>query len=54
MSIAQQGGIAGYPGQTSPQAYQKFQTEFVQNSGEFMDGGVYANDTMSPTNFSAF
>jgi hypothetical protein len=51
--IASQAGIAGYPGQTSPQAYQSFNTEFVQNSGEFMNG-VYANDSVSPSNFSAF
>lgn len=53
-SIANQSGIAGYPGQNSPQNSQQYQTEFVQNSGQFMEGGVYANDTTSPTNFSAF
>lgn len=53
ISLAGQAGIAGEPAQNSPQAYQKFQTEFIQNSGEFMNG-VYANDTTSPTNFSAF
>jgi hypothetical protein len=49
--IADEAGIAGGPGQHSPQNYQSFNTEFVQNSGAFM-GGVYANDTTSPTNFS--
>ena len=51
--LAAEAGIAGGPGQTSPQAYQQFSTDFVQNSGEFM-GGVYANDSDSPANFSAF
>ena len=52
-TIAVEAGIAGGPGQTSPQAYQKFNTEGVQNSGEFMNG-VYANDSESDANFSAF
>jgi hypothetical protein len=53
VQIAQEAGIAGSQMQTSPQAYQKFGTDFVQNSGEFMEG-VYANDTMSDTSYSAF
>ena len=53
INIASQAGIAGNPGQTSPQSYQSFSTEPIQNSGEFMHG-VYANDTTSPPNFSAF
>jgi hypothetical protein len=51
--LAMEAGIAGVPGQTSPQAYQKFGTEGIQNSGEFMNG-VYANDVTSDANFSAF
>lgn len=51
--LAMESGIAGGPGQHSPQNYQSFGTEFVQNSGEFM-GGVFANDTTSPSNFSTF
>lgn len=46
-------GIAGEPAQNSPQAYQKFGTDFIQNSGEFMTG-IYANDTTSDTSYSAF
>lgn len=53
IAIASQAGIAGYPGQTSPQSNINFSTEPIQNSGEFMNG-VYANDTTSPPNFSAF
>jgi hypothetical protein len=51
--IAREAGIAGSADQTSPQAYQKFNTEGIQNSGSFMDG-VYANDVGSDANFSAF
>lgn len=51
--IAREANIAGSPDQTSPQAYQKYNTESIQNSGSFMDG-VYANDVGSDANFSAF
>lgn len=51
--LAVEAGIAGEPGQTSPQSYQKFNTEPIQNSGEFMNG-VYANDSNSDENYSAF
>jgi hypothetical protein len=35
-------------------ATQQFATEAAQNGGEFIDGGVFANDTDVPKNFSAF
>jgi len=53
LDLAYESGVAGQPRQTSPQGAQKFGLEMVQNSGEFY-GGVYANDTMSDTNFSTF
>lgn len=53
IQIAQESGIASSHMQTSPQSYQKYGTDFVQNSGEFMDG-VYANDTMNDASYSAF
>jgi hypothetical protein len=53
VGLASQAGIAGETAQSSPQAYQKFGTDFVQNSGEFMTG-IFANDTMSDANYSAF
>jgi hypothetical protein len=53
VQLAREAGIAGPSGQNSPQAYQKFGTDAVQNSGEFYNG-VYANDTFSDSNFSAF
>jgi len=51
--LSQESGIAGPSGQNSPQNYQKFGIDMVQNSGAFYNG-VYANDTGSDTNFSAF
>lgn len=51
--LAIEAGIASKHQQNSPQNLQKFSTEFIQGGGEFMEG-VFANDTMSTTNFSAF
>lgn len=53
VGLARESGVAGPSGQNSPQAYQKFGIDAVQNSGEFYNG-IYANDTFSDTNFSAF
>jgi hypothetical protein len=50
--LAMEAGIAGTPTQTSPQNYQKFGVELVQNSGEFYNG-IYANDTENNVNYSA-
>jgi hypothetical protein len=53
VGLAMEAGIAGTPNQTSPQNYQKFGIELVQNSGEFYNG-IYANDTENNVNYSAF
>lgn len=53
VGLAYESGVAGPSAQNSPQAYQKFGLDTVQNSGEFY-GGVYANDTTSDMNFSSF
>jgi hypothetical protein len=53
VGLAMEAGIAGTPNQTSPQNSQKFGIELVQNSGEFYNG-IYANDTESNVNYSAF
>jgi hypothetical protein len=53
VGLAVEAGIAGTPGQTSPQNTQKFGIEMVQNSGEFYNG-IYANDVDSNVNYSAF
>ena len=52
-SIAVEAGIASNNLQVSPDNSQKFQPEFIQGGGEFMPG-IYANDTYSDTNYSAF
>ena len=36
------------------QALQTFSPDFAQNGGEFLDGGIFANDTLSDANYSSF
>jgi len=52
-SIAVEAGIASNNTQVSADNSQKFQPEFIQGGGEFMPG-IFANDTYSDTNYSAF
>ena len=52
-SIAVEAGIASNNNQVSSDNSQKFQPEFIQGGGEFMPG-IYANDTYSDHNYSAF
>ena len=54
VAIARASGVAGVPGSTTPQAVQTFSPDFAQNGGEFVDGGIFANDTVDSPNFSAF
>ena len=54
VAIARASGVAGLPGSTTPQAVQTFSPDFAQNGGEFVDGGIFANDTADSPNFSAF
>lgn len=51
--ISQEAGLTGDSDQSSLQNYQRYNTDFIQNSGEFMNG-VYANDTQTPTDFSSY
>jgi hypothetical protein len=53
VGLAQESGIAGPPNQHTPQNVQQFGLDMIQNQGEFYNG-IYANDTTSDTNFSAF
>jgi hypothetical protein len=53
VNIASEAGIASQELQIVPQNIQKYSTEFTQGGGEFMEG-VFANDTYSDTNYSAF
>lgn len=52
-SIAVEAGIASNNLQVTSDNSQKLQPEFIQGGGEFMPG-IYANDTFSDTNYSAF
>ena len=49
----QDSGIGGMAQQATSNSMQVFAPDFAQNGGNFM-GGVFANDTDIPTNFSDF
>jgi hypothetical protein len=51
--VAVQAGIASGRVQTNSDNSQTFSQEFIQGGGEFMPG-IFANDTFTDTNFSAF
>ena len=53
VGLAEESGIAGPTNQHTPQNVQQFGLDMIQNQGEFYNG-IYANDTTSDTNFSAF
>lgn len=52
-SIAVDAGIASNTIQVTSDNSQKFQPDFIQAGGEFMPG-IFANDTYSDKNYSAF
>lgn len=52
--IAVNAGTASDLTQGVSQAFQTFSPEFAQNGGEFVDGGVFANDTFEKPNYSSF
>jgi hypothetical protein len=52
-SMAVEAGIASNTIQTSSDNSQKFSTEFIEGGGEFMPG-IFANDSLSDTNYSTF
>lgn len=49
-----QAGVASLTQGPTPNNIQSFGLDTIQNSGEFIQGGVFANDTTLPTNYSAF
>lgn len=53
-SISVASGVAGLPGPTTPQSVQNFSPDFAQNGGEFVDGGIFANDAGENPNYSTF
>lgn len=52
-TVAVESGVANNNVQVTSDNSQKFSPEFIQGGGEFMPG-IYANDTYSDTNYSAF
>jgi hypothetical protein len=53
-TISTASGVAGSPGSTTPQSVQNFSPDFAQNGGEFVDGGIFANDAGENPNYSTF
>lgn len=53
VNMVTESGIGGRATQVAADAAEVFAPEFAQNGGEFM-GGVFANDTDLPSNFSDF
>lgn len=53
VNMVAESGIGGRATQVAADAAEIFAPEFAQNGGAFM-GGVYANDTDLPSNFSDF
>ena len=53
VKLTQVEGLTGNSRQESSQNYQRYETDTIQNSGEFMNG-IYANDTQIPSNFSSY
>ena len=51
--LAVQSGVASPRVQSNSDGSQQFAQEFIQGGGEFMPG-IFANDTFTDTNFSAF
>lgn len=50
---AKAAGIAGNPDPSQMEQAQMFNLEMAENGGEIMPG-IFANDTLAPTNFSGF
>jgi hypothetical protein len=50
--LAVASGVAS-PNVPLNQALQSFSPEFAQNGGDFIEGGIFANDTFDTAQFSA-
>jgi hypothetical protein len=51
--IALEAGLAGIETAKPPAAIQTFSPEMAQNGGQFMEGGIFANDTNEKLDYSA-
>ncbi len=52
--IAVASGVASNLNSGVNNALQTFSPEFAQNGGEFISGGIFANDTQDDSNYSSF
>ena len=52
-AIAEGSGVASRNVEMG-QALQTFSPDFAQNGGQFLEGGIFANDTLSDANYSSF
>lgn len=53
-NLAAESGVASMMNAGVNEALQSFRPEFAQNGGEFINGGIFANDTLDEKNYSAF
>ena len=53
VDIALASGVAGIETAKPAPAIQTFSPELAQNGGQYMDGGIFANDTTEDTTYSA-
>lgn len=51
--IALESGLAGIESGNSASAIQTFSPEMAQNGGQFIEGGIFANDTSENVTYSA-
>ncbi len=51
--LAVSAGVASPEQQIVSQAIQTFSPDFAQNGGQFIEGGIFANDTYEVPNYSA-
>jgi hypothetical protein len=51
--LAVSAGVASPEQQVVSGALQTFSPDFAQNGGEFIEGGIFANDTLDNPNYSA-
>jgi hypothetical protein len=54
VTLATEAGIASNLNSGVNQALQSFRPDFAQNGTEFLEGGIFANDTLDEKNYSAF
>lgn len=51
--LSVESGVAGTEQQITNSAIQTFSPDFAQNGGQFIEGGIFANDTFDNPNYSS-